>query len=504
MDWSGMWWVSSEPSEGSRLRGLLRQTLRYAAVVPIIALVTAVAEVTYRLTGSDRLSSVFIAGVLLAAFLLGSGPAYVAAGLAFVAYFFLVDPRFQFTFGSADDFNVLMMFLAVSGLTGLLTGRVRDEAARAKARQRINSALLDATQAFSASSDEAHIRERLAHHLARAARGQAVVRENGRAFVAPSEAGDVDLVRSVPASDEDGGVRATRRLDGWSLRTLCVDDTVLGVAAWRPVDGPLLSPEEETLLAVLVDTGAAAISRARLAAGKAEAEARARTEDLRNALLSSISHDLRTPLAAILASASSLQEFGPAFDGETRQDLLATIAEEAERLDQVVANLLSMSRLEGGALTLRSVAFNVPEVVRRAVERRNRLEKRPLSFVVDPRTPEASGDPVLFEQALGNVVDNALRYSPDGSPLGVVVRADPEAVVVEVWDEGPGVPEADSERIFDKFYRAPAAAQVPGTGLGLAITRGLLAAMDGEASVRNRHDGVSGLVARLRLPQAAG
>lgn len=497
-----MWWVSSEPSEGSRVRRTLRQALRYAAVVPIVALVTVVAEITYRVTGSDRVSSIFIAGVLLAAFLLGSGPAYAAAGLAFLVYFFLVDPRFQFTFGSADDFNVLMMFLAVSGLTGLLTGRVRDEAARAKARQRVNSALLDATQAFSASSDESYIGERLAHHLARAARGQAVVHEGSRAFVAPTGPDPLDVVRALPAFDPRAGGRATHHLGGWSLRSLCVDDVVLGAAAWRPVDGSPLSEEEETLLAILVDTGAAAISRARLAAGKAEAEARARTEDLRNALLSSISHDLRTPLAAILASASSLQEFGPAFDGETREDLLATIREEAERLDYVVGNLLNMSRLEAGALSIRSTAFNVPEVVRRVVERRNRLEARAISIVVDPRTPEAGGDPVLFEQALGNVVDNALRYSPPGAPLGVVVRAETDAVVVEVWDEGPGVPEAERDRIFEKFYRSPVAAKVPGTGLGLAITRGLLAAMDGTASVRNRDDGVSGLVVRLRLPEA--
>lgn len=498
-----MWWVSSEPREGSRLRRVLHQSLRYAAVLPIVALVTAVAEVFYRLTGSDRLSSVFMAGVLLAAFLLGSGPAYLAAGLAFGAYFFLVDPRFQFTFGSADDFNVLMMFLAVSVLVGLLTGRVRDEAARAKARQRVNAALLDATQAFSASSDVSHICERLAHHLATAARGQAVVAQGARVFVAPSNADRDEVIGAMPPFDPASRGRATHSIGSWSFRTLTADGADLGLAAWRPTDGSALNGEEQTLLAVLVDTGAAAISRAQLAAGKAEAEARARTEDLRNALLSSISHDLRTPLAAIMASATSLQEFNAAFDSETRQDLLATIREESERLDNVVANLLNMSRLESGALTIRSAAFNVPDVVRRVVERRQRTERRTLSLVVDPRTPEAGGDPVLFEQALGNVVDNALRYSPSHAPVGVVVRADEQSVVVEVWDEGPGVPEPERERIFEKFYRSAPSPQVPGTGLGLAITRGLLGAMGGTASVRNRNDGPRGLVVCLELPEAA-
>jgi two-component system sensor histidine kinase KdpD len=496
-----MWWLPSEPHETGRGAAVLRQVLRYAAVAPIVALATAVAEVFYRITGSDRLSGIFLAGVLLAAFLLGSGPAYVAAGVAFVVYFYWVDPRFQFTFGSPEDFNVLMVFLAVSALTGLLTGRVRDEAARAKARQRLNAVLFEASREFSASSDEAYIRERLAHHLARATRGAAVVSDGEKVHAAPPGAADAGLPQLRDLENRvDPTLRTAVRGD-WRLRPLALGGGVLGAAAWRSPKGGL-GEEELPLVEILVDTGAGAIARARLAAGKAEAEARARTEDLRNALLSSISHDLRTPLAAILASATSLEEYGRAFDGQTREDLLATIREEAERLDRVVANLLNMSRLEAGALTLQAAPFNVPEVVRRAVERRVRADDRAVSTLVDPDTPEALGDPVLFEQALGNVIENALRYAPPDSPLGVVIRHEPPAVVVEVWDEGPGVREADVERVFEKFYRAPGAAQTPGTGLGLAITRGLLAAMGGAVSLRNRRDGARGVVVRLSLAGA--
>ncbi|WP_293482877.1 ATP-binding protein [Phenylobacterium sp.] len=498
-----MWWSPARAREAGRERSFLRQVLRYAAVAPIIAAATGIAELFYRLTGSDRLSGIFLAGVLLAAFLLGSGPAYVAAGLAFVVYFYWVDPRFQFTFGSPEDFNVLMVFLAVSTLTGLLTGRVRDEAARAKARQRLNAILFEASREFSASSDEAHIRERLVGRLAEAAHGEAVVSDGAAMLCAPDDRERPDLTQRLLHLETRADAAArTAGDDGWRLRPLRAGSAALGAAAWRPA-GADLSDDELTLVEILVDTGAAAIARARLAAGKAEAEARARTEHLRDALLSSISHDLRTPLAAILASATSLEAFGGSFDGETRQDLLATIREEAERLDGVVANLLNMSRLEAGALTLQAAAFNVPEVVRRVLERRRCADKRHVSTEIDPRTPEAIGDPVLFEQALGNVVDNALRYAPLRSPLSIVVRHEDPGVVVEVWDEGPGVRDADTERVFEKFYRAPEAAQTQGTGLGLAITRGLLTAMDGEVCVQNRRDGVTGLVVRLRL-QAAG
>jgi two-component system sensor histidine kinase KdpD len=485
MKFQPMWWDRAEPKDAPPLRNAARHVARYLAVLPIIGMATALAELFYRITGSDRLSSIFLAGVLLSAFLLGSGPAYAAAALAFVVYLFQVDPRFQFSFGGAEDFNVLMMFLAVAALTGLLTGRMRDEAARAQARQRVNGALLDATRDFSATSDEAVIRQRLAAHIARAARGEAEVRGEGAAYQVKTEQ------------------VAHGASDAWRVQPLQTGDASFGEAAWRPLGGPPLSEEEQTLIGILADTGAAAIARAKLAAGKAEAEARARTEDLRNALLSSISHDLRTPLAAILASATSLREFGPRFDPAVREDLADTIREEAERLDATVANLLSMSRLEAGQLTVATSPFNVPEVVERAVGRRNRAEQRPFVVRIDPATPEAEGDPVLFEQALGNVVENAMRYSPAGAPITVAVAGAGDEVVVEVTDAGPGVAPEEAERIFEKFYRARATGSVPGTGLGLAITRGLLAGMGGRVAVCNRTDDDSGLVATLWLKAAA-
>ena len=245
------------------------------------------------------------------------------------------------------------------------------------------------------------------------------------------------------------------------------------------------------------------LCRRNVEAAKADAEARARTEDLRNALLSSISHDLRTPLAAILASATSLREFDGRFEAAVRLDLADTIREEAERLDATVANLLSMSRLEAGQLTVAASAFNVPEVVERAVARRNRGEQRPFDLRIDPATPEDEGDPVLFEQAFGNVVENALRYSPTGAPIAVTVAGQGREVVVEVTDSGPGVAPDEAERIFEKFYRASGARGTAGTGLGLAISRGLLAGMGGRIGVRNRDDGASGLVATLSLKAAA-
>lgn len=483
-------------------RAGVRQALRYLAVVPIVLASAAAADVFYRFTGSTRITGIFLAGVLLAAFLLGSGPSYLAAALAFAAYLYLVDPRFEFSFGSADDVNALIIFVVVSVLTGVLMGRVRDEAARARTRRRLDEALLDATQAFAASFDEPAIRARLARDLAAVAGGQAVVAHDGEVIAEPP--GDVgpevrELIAQATTAVAQGRL-ADLQSGAWRGRALAAGGASLGVAAWRPGEGRPLSDEHLTTLDILADTGAAAIARARSAADQAAAEAHARAEVLRNALLSSISHDLRTPLASILASASSLREYGESFPPATRADLAATIEEEAERLDAFVANLLSMSRLEGGALSIDRVPFDVAEIVHRTLNRR----KLPGGVAQPSDGPPAAalGDPLLFEQALANVVDNALRHAGRGRGLTIASRRQGAQVLIEVTDEGPGLDAGEEERVFDKFYRGAPAARTAGAGLGLSIVRGLMRAMGGEAVAANRGDGVSGLTVTLSLAAA--
>lgn len=475
---------------------------RYAAAVGIVAVSTGLAEIARQLTESTRLSMLFLGGVLVTAYLFGSGPAYFAAGLAFFIYdFYLVEPRFTITF-STSDLITLAVFLAVAMLTGRLTGRVKDEAERAAARARTTAALFDATRAFSGSSDEGLIRQKLAEHLGAAAKGEAFVRTKAKVVSCPEGAAIPTEVARLALRMElrDGGFAAeTVTFEDWTLRPLIGQGSSLGVAGWRA--RPRVDKDQK-LVEILVDVGAAAIARARLAAGKAEAEARARTEDLRNALLSSISHDLRTPLSAIMASASSLSEFGESFDPATRKDLSTTIQQEAERLDSFVANLLNMTRLESGALTIQRVAFSAPEIIGRVIHRGPPDGRRAVQVNIDPGLPEAYGDPVLFEQAFWNVYENAVRYTAE--PQAVCVRATPvgEEIEICVEDEGPGLPVADLSRIFDKFFRSAVTAQKPGTGLGLSITKGLIEGMGGSVSARLREDGKSGLIIAMKVPAA--
>jgi two-component system, OmpR family, sensor histidine kinase KdpD len=482
----------------------MRNLGRYSAALGWVALSTLIAEALFRLTGNTRLSMVFLAAVLLSAFFQGSGPAYVAALAAFFVYnFYLVEPRFSLSIDAEDMLN-LVVFLAVAMLTGSLTGRVRDQAARAEARARTTDALYRATRELSALSDESTIRQKLAEHLALAARGEAFVRDGLRTISAREVALDPALLRELASLEREPFAAVKSSPCGaWTLRPLRAAGASLGVAAWRRGGDAARQEDGERLLEILADAGAATLARARLAAAKAEAEARARTEDLRNALLASISHDLRTPLAAIMASASSLQEFGETFDPVTRRDLALTIQEETERLDTAVANLLSMSRLEAGAISIEWSGFNVPEVVERAVERRSGWMGRTAQVSLQSNLPEALGDAVLFEQALGNVLENAFRHTPAASPVEVAAFSERGEVVVDVRDAGAGLPPHELERVFEKFFRGRRALQTTGTGLGLSITRGLMQAMGGSVTARNNSKPAIGLTVQLRLRAAA-
>jgi two-component system, OmpR family, sensor histidine kinase KdpD len=227
----------------------------------------------------------------------------------------------------------------------------------------------------------------------------------------------------------------------------------------------------------------------------------AETERLRAALLTSISHDLRTPLASILGAVSTLRSFPQRYSASERDELLATLQEEAERLNRFVSNLLDMTRLESGAVELKLELIDVAEIVGSALQRAgNVLAGHHVEVELDSHLPMLRIDAVLFEQVLFNLLDNAAKYSPSGSRIDVRASRDGELIEIEVVDEGPGIPPADLERIFDKFYRVQAQdRRRAGTGLGLAICRGFVEALGGSIVARNRRDR-SGAVLTIRMP----
>lgn len=487
---------SARPFTARARRWLRSEAWRFAAAFLIVGASGLLAEVLSTQFGVTRLSMLFLGAVVLVALWHGAQPALFAAVLAFLVYnFFLTEPRFTFQFAGVEDILTLIIFLTVALATGILAGRVRDEGIRSRARAASTAALFQASRDMSAMADEDELRASLAERVAATSGGEACVAYAGRRWLAPAGAAPPGPERI--AAGETGPAD-----DAWRACVLTVDDADLGLVLWRP-RLHARGEADDALVRVVADLGAAAIARARLGQQKSEIEALARTEKLRAALLSSISHDFRTPLSSILASVSSLREFGDRFPKETRDDLLSTIEEETERLNRFVVNLLNMTKLEAGALTVQAGPMDLGEIVHAILSRRQgKGGARNLSSTL-PDTPLlAAGDPVLFEQALSNVVDNALRYCPPSAEIAIGARpAAGEAIVLDIEDRGPGLTAEDAGRIFEKFYRAPAtAAAQAGAGLGLSITRGLVESMGGQVEAGRRRDGAPGLRVSLTVP----
>jgi two-component system, OmpR family, sensor histidine kinase KdpD len=274
---------------------------------------------------------------------------------------------------------------------------------------------------------------------------------------------------------------------------------VMGIDSDKP--GPLFTPDQRRLLDALRDQGALAIERVRLVEEMDRVERAAETERLRSALLTSISHDLKTPLAAVLGAASTLRDLGSKLGDAEKADLLATIIDESERLNRFIANLLDMTKLESGAIAPNVALHDLGEIVGSALRRASRiLSHHQVELELAPDLPMLELDAVLFEQVLFNLLDNAAKYAPPQTTVSIQGWRSGDAVSLQILDQGSGIPSADLNHIFDKFYRAQKIDQVrAGTGLGLAISRGFVEAMHGTIVAGNRTDR-TGAVFTISLP----
>ena len=310
---------------------------------------------------------------------------------------------------------------------------------------------------------------------------------------------DLATAEWVYAHDQSAGLGTVNFPDGRALHLpLPSSRGTIGVLAVRPEAGQRpFTTEQRHLLETFANRMSLAVERASLAAEAQKAMLRAETERLRNMLLSSISHDLRTPLAAITGAASSLLEGASLLDAAASHELKETIYEEADRLTRLVTNLLDMTRLESG-IQAHKEWHALEDVLGAALSRlERRLHGRPLVTHLPEDLPLVPLDDVLIEQVFINLIENAIKYTPPGSALEVSARATDDEVTVEVADQGPGLAPGDEERAFEKFYRGGSAAP-GGAGLGLAICRGIVLAHGGRIWAENRLEG--GVVFRFILP----
>lgn len=479
----------------------------YLGALVLVGISSAVAALLDRYSRGSDLGMIFLAGVLVAGLAWGLRPALAAAALSIGIYnFFFLEPRFSFVIGHASDVFTFAIFIAVAGAAGWLTGRVRDQARMSSRRASAVTALLAASRRLSGVATGQETARALAEQASAAAAGRAVVllADGDDLRLSASAPGDVTLSTAELTAarwawdkrEPAGAGTGTLPQLSWTFRPL------IGVRGRAGVAGVEIDPrsgvDEQRLVSALLEQGAVALERAELAAAAVENEALRRSDKLRGALLNSISHDLRTPLSTVMGSATTLIDYDATLRPEVRADLLISIREEAERLNRYVGNLLDMTRLEGGALKTRSEWTDVRDVLSSAIKRiERRLGRRPLSRDFPAQLTAVQLDSGLLEQAIVNILENAIEYCPDGLPIEVAVYEDRANVVISIEDDGPGIPKVDIERIFEKFRRLEEPSDRvrgnrKGAGLGLSIAKGFIEAMGGRIAAASPIHGPRG------------
>jgi two-component system sensor histidine kinase KdpD len=470
---------------------LLRQTLAVSNVALVLLVAVLASAVTYGLIPS------------------------LFAGLACaLAYnFFFLPPLYNFTIADPENVITFVVFMLVAAIASNLTARVRTQAIVARQRAATTEDLYRFSRKLAGIATLDDLLWATAYQVAHMLRLHVVLLmpEAGalqvRAGYPPEDTLDEGDLAAAKWAFEEGheAGRGSDTLPG-ARRLFLPMRTARGVVAIIGLDSekandrqnPLLAPDQRRLLESLSDQTALAVERLNLAFEMDRARVAAETEKLRSALLTSISHDLRTPLASILGSATSLKHYRDQLSEADQAELLGTIQEEAERLNHFIANLLDMTRLESGALAPNLELIDLGDVVG-SVLRRSALKQHHVALDMEPGLPMLRLDPVLFEQVLFNILDNAAKYAAPGTTITLHAKRAGNAAIIQILDEGPGLPEEDRERVFDKFYRVRVADKKrAGTGLGLAIGRGFMEAMAGTITAANRPGG--GAVFTLTLP----
>lgn len=468
-----------------------------ARLIPATAIalgVTGLVKLAERWLPDSSIPLLILVGVLFSSLRYGHSAAVLSSVVAVLGYNFLfLQPLYTFTIANAENIYTFFVFLAVALITSTLTARIRAQAEAARIREARTASLYDFSRMVTGAAAEDDILWAVVHHVASISKAQSLVLmpEDGRlgirAAYPPED--QIDDKAKIAADwawekgEPSGRGTGTLPSSDWLFLPLRTAERKLGALGIRfPDDRPALGPDERRLLDALAGQAALAIERSLLNRDVEEARVSAETEKLRSALLSSISHDLRTPLASIIGGVSSLMNFGRQIDESGRKELLQTVRDEAERLNRFVGNLLDMTRIEAGAMQPKLDWTDPEEIVATAVKRAAPLTQgHDIRIEIDPAMPLLRVDYILIEQVLINLLDNAAKYSPKGSAIDLRLRHDDRHVILTVTDSGSGIPHVELEQVFDMFYRVKAGdRQVAGTGLGLSICRSILKAHGGE------------------------
>jgi two-component system, OmpR family, sensor histidine kinase KdpD len=473
-------------------------------IVALLAVVAAlvIGKLVRPTFGLENVDLIFLTAIVGVAVRYGLWPSLLATLVASLSYnFFFLPPVYSFTIIDPTNLAAFVLFTIIAVVVSNLAARGWSQTVTAQERVHAVESLYGFSRKLAGAGTLDDVLWATAYQIASMLRVRVVLLlpENGSITVKAGyppedslQAADLAAAKWAWEKKRQAG-RDSDALPGakWlfmPMRTGRGQIGILGIC--RDEAGALLRAEQRRLLEALSDQGALAIERVHLVEDIDRVRRAAETDRLRSALLTSISHDLKTPLAAVLGSAGALRDLSKSFDDDAKAELLTTIIDESERLHRFIANLLDMTKLESGAVMPNATMHDVGDIVGSALQRASKvLAKHHLEVEIGPVLPMVRVDGVLFEQVVFNLLDNAAKYAPAETTIRIRGWHEDHKVKLEVLDEGDGIATAELERIFEKFYRAQQGDRVrAGTGLGLAISRGFIEALGGTISAANRND----------------
>ena len=497
------------PTPRTRTRPRAGRPLAYAAAIAAVLSSTALAWLMFPSFELSNIVMVYLLGVVIVAMRFGRAASALASVLSVAAFdFFFVPPYYTFAVSDSQYLITFAVMFVVALVISGLTVRTRDQAEAARTQERRTAALFSLSRELAAAREIAPLLEAAVRHLIEVFGGRIVILlpdatgrlEQRAGQLAPFNMDASDLAVAQWAFEHRAAAGAgTDNVPGAQMRfePLTSSRGVVGVVGMRPAEPRAFdAPEQAHLLETFVSQVAVAVDRALLDEEAQTAQVRVEAERVRNALLSAVSHDLRTPLTAITGAASAALEGETRIDAVTRRELLESIRDEAERLNRLVNNLLDVTRLESGSLQLRREWIPVEELVGVALARLAKpLSERKVTTRLPEDLPPVHVDGLLVEQVFINLLENATKHTPAGQPIDVDARREGNEVVVEIADRGPGLPAGEEQKIFDKFYGVGGGG---GAGLGLTICRAIVEAHGGRIGGQNRPGG--GALLRFSLP----
>jgi two-component system, OmpR family, sensor histidine kinase KdpD len=478
----------------------MRGMMPYAWSVSLVLVTTLLGELTRDRLEPTNIAMFYLLVVVIAAARWGRGPALVTSVLGVLAFdYFLVPPYRSLTVASIHYIFTFIGLLVVGLVISTLASRMREQTIEARRREALTAALYRLSTNLANATAFEDVLEAIRKDVGDILSSDTVIYMPAAGSIKP-----ISVAPGFPVNDRAircaqrafETAESTRDTEGQPtgrdsryvpLRAPSGVIGVLGIHFRTTEQRP--TRDEENMLNALVNQASIAIQRAKLAEEARQVELMKQTEKLQSALLSSISHDLRTPLASITGTLTALRDQRRELDDSAREELLRTANEESERLNRLVENLLDMTRMEARALRIIKKPCDLRDVIAASLEHlRETIGSRPIRITIPPDIPEVPIDLSFMIKVFTNLIDNALKYSPAESPIEIGAHVSGDEVRIDVTDRGIGIPDNDLKRIFDKFYRAEQPRRASGTGLGLSICKGIVEAHGGTISAANNED----------------